>query len=361
MGSPMATTAIWYPVRIVARMIVLSAAVILAASAWPLYACGCGVYLPRESDSGGVLQERAIIRWDGQTEEIWMELDVVGQASEAAWILPVPARAEVKLGDPELFHALYEWTRPLVEERRRFVMPGFGEATEGAMVGARPVTVLERLNLGPFDVSNLAASDAGALAQWLAENGYAFPSSLADVLQPYVEAGWYYVAVRLQTAGTAKTLEGALNPLWVTFPTDQIIYPMRATALAQTSLPVTLYVVADHRVQKIGLFGSSRISFAGWLDPADLPAASPLHAVVDRRLFLTKFEDIVNPEQVENDFVFIFAPQDTLYRDVTIRYRDDYTLFYALACGGPVIFGLLLVAGVFHFRRQRQPTPAIPE
>lgn len=347
--------------RIAIRIVVLGATVSAAVGAWPLYACGCGVYLPRESDSGGVLQERAIIRWDGQTEEIWMELDVVGQASEAAWILPAPARAEVKLGDPELFHLLYEWTRPLVEERRRFVMPGFGEATEGAMVGARPVTVLERLNLGPFDVSNLAASDAGALADWLAENGYTFPPNLADVLQPYVEAGWYYVAVRLQTAGAEKPLEGALNPLWVTFPTDQLIYPMRATALAPNSLPVTLYVLTDHRVQKIGLFGSTHISFAGWLDPADLPAASPLHAVVDRRLFLTKFEDIVNPEQVDDDFVFIFAPHDTLYRDVIVRYRDDYTLFYALACGGPVFFGLLLVAGVFHYRRNRGPKPAVTE
>lgn len=283
-----------------------------------------------------------------------MELDVVGQANEAAWILPVPARAEVKLGDPELFHALYEWTQPLVEERRRHAMPGFGTTSEGTMVGARPVTVLERLDLGPFDVSNLAASDANALVEWLQENSYSFPPELAAVLQPYVEQKWYYVAVRLQTTAAGRPLEGALNPLSVTFPSDQIIYPMRATALAPAAMPVTLYVLAQHRTHKVATFGTGRVTFADWLDPAELPVTSPLHGVVDRRQFLTKFEDVVNPAQVDGDYVFIFAARDVPYREVIVQYRDDYTLFYTLACGGPLLFGILLVAGIFHYLRQRQ-------
>lgn len=345
-----------FRVRLIVRMALFGVTLILASVAWPLYACGCGVYLPRESDGGGVLQERALIRWDGQTEEIWMELDVVGQASEAAWILPVPAQAEVKLGDPELFHALYEWTRPQVEERRRHAMPGFGAASEGAMVGAQPVTVLERLDLGPFDVSNLAASDAGALADWLQENDYSFPPDLADVLQPYVEQNWYYVAVRLRSGGAGQPLEGALNPLWVTFPSDQIIYPMRATALAQASIPVTIYVLAEHRAHKLATFGTGRVTFADWLDLAELPTASPLRTVVDSRQFLTKFEDVVDPAQVDGDYLFIFAARDAPYRDVIVRYRDDYTLFYVLACGGPLVFGILLAAGVLHYLRRRQNT-----
>src|SRR5687767_1650758 len=87
----------------------------LEAVAKPLHACGCGVYIPRESD-GGVQQERALVRWDGHIEDIIMELDVTGAASEAAWILPVPGQAEVRLANKELFHDLFELTKPRIEK-----------------------------------------------------------------------------------------------------------------------------------------------------------------------------------------------------------------------------------------------------
>jgi hypothetical protein len=217
--------------------------------------------------------------------------------------------------------------------------------------------VLERLELGPFEVSNLAASDATALADWLEENGYSFPADLAKVLQPYVDQKWFYVAVRLQPVGAAGKLEGALDPLSVTFPSAQLIYPMRATALATTALPVTLYVLADHRTNKTTNFGTARIAFAGWLDPAELPTDSPLHTVAQRRQFLTKFEDLVYPEKVNDDFVFTFAAQDALFRAVNVHYVDDYTAFYLLACGIPLLLALFLVVGVLHMRRRQVSAP----
>jgi hypothetical protein len=338
------------------RVSLVSVIVILADRAWPLYACGCGVFIPRENDGGDVLQERALVRWDGQREEIIMELDVAGQTSEAAWILPVPARAEVKLGDAALFHALYDLTKPQVEERRRQAFPGFGGASEGAVGAARPVTVLERMELGPFEVSNLAASDAAALAGWLDENGYTFPPRLDEVLRPYVEQKWFFVAVRLRPARAGQALQGALEPLWVTFPSTQLIYPMRATALAPNTLPVTIYMLADHRANKATSFGASRVTYADWLEPSALPSNSPLRTVVQGRQFLTKFEDVVDPAQVNNDFVYTFAAEDAPYHEVIVHYQDDYTFFYVLVCGVPLLFGLLLTAGIVHYLRRRRAT-----
>ncbi|HMN28471.1 MAG TPA: DUF2330 domain-containing protein, partial [Caldilineaceae bacterium] len=203
----MSIAALLSAIRILMRASLVSLLVILADRSWPLYACGCGVYIPRENDGGNVLQERALLRWDGQSQEIVMELDVAGESSEAAWILPVPARAEVKLGDAALFHALYELTRPQIEARRRQAIPGFGgAASEGAVGAGRPVTVLERSELCPFEVSNLAASDAAALADWLDENGYTFPPGLDEVVRPYVEENWYFVAIRLRRAEADQAL-----------------------------------------------------------------------------------------------------------------------------------------------------------
>jgi hypothetical protein len=107
------------------------------------------------------------------------------------------------------------------------------------------VTLLERQELGPCDVSSLAAIEAHALGDWLEANGYQFPARSAEDLQPYVEQQWLYVAVRLSPDAASGERSGDLAPLKVTFATDRIIYPMRLSALAQNALPVFLYVLSD--------------------------------------------------------------------------------------------------------------------
>ena len=60
---------------------------------------GRGLWLWRVSAREGaarVAQGQALIRWDGHTEDIVMELGVEGNSQEAAWILPVPAQVTVK-------------------------------------------------------------------------------------------------------------------------------------------------------------------------------------------------------------------------------------------------------------------------
>lgn len=317
----------------------------------PANACGCGVYIPREG-AGGVIQERALVRWDGQTEEIVMALGVQGQSSEAAWIMPVPAEATVKLGEAKLFDVLQELTKPKVEQRYGIEWPlafGGSMALDGAIGGAAPVTLLRQQTLGPFEISTLAATDAAALSQWLADNGYTFPKGLTEVLQPYVEQQWLYIAARLTPGAADEALTGELDPLWITFPTTELVYPMRPTALATGVLPVYVYVLAEHRVEKTQTFGDSHIPFAEWIDPASLPADSPLRPFVDRKLFLTKFEErIWNPQSVTDDFIFTFAARDEEYRDVKIEYVYDIagvpTFF--LLCGGICLVLLVLLGGL---------------
>src|SRR5688500_13530488 len=124
--------------------------VVLGALVVPsVAACGCGAYMPREGEAR-VAQERALIRWVGRTEDIVLELGVEGKSKEAAWILPLPSRATVQLGDPRLFDVLQELTKPQVRVER---VQEQWEAATAAGAGAAAVTVLERRALGPFDVS----------------------------------------------------------------------------------------------------------------------------------------------------------------------------------------------------------------
>jgi hypothetical protein len=301
---------------------------LLATAALPAAACGCGAYLPREG-TAHVAQERALIRWENGTEDIVMALSVEGQSQEAAWILPVPTRATVQLADPRLFDTLEELTKPLVRVER--VWWDLGGGGGGGPAGTAAVTVLDRQALGPFDVSTLAARDAQALADWLDGNGYQFPARLARVLHPYVDQGWEYVAVRLVPPAAGQPLTGHLDPLWVTFASDTIVYPMRPTALARSSVPVFLYVLAPHRVDHPSaladkgvdnLPGSSNVTYAQWIEPSALVPESPLAPFVDRTLFLTKFAMVVHtPARIADDFTFPFAREDAPYHQVDVRYE----------------------------------------
>src|SRR3954467_10223868 len=66
----------------------------------PAYACGCGAMIPGARTRVTVGREESVVRWDGRQEQIVMSLTVGGDAERAAWIMPVPHRATVRLGDP---------------------------------------------------------------------------------------------------------------------------------------------------------------------------------------------------------------------------------------------------------------------
>lgn len=88
--------------RSIAVVLVLLAGAVMFNVASPAWACGCGAYVP-DSPGSSVADERALIAWDGTTEDILMSLSVTGSSDKAAWIMPVPSAARVSLGDTEVF------------------------------------------------------------------------------------------------------------------------------------------------------------------------------------------------------------------------------------------------------------------
>ncbi len=284
----------------------------------PAQACGCGMVIPREGETS-VPQERALIRWDGQTEDLIMRLSVQGVARDAAWILPVPSRATVQLAGATLFTELEDLSKPEIQVEWEWLGGGGGG---GGAAGGAAVTVLERQTIGPFDVSTLAATDAGALQEWLTTHGYRVPARLDTVLPHYVAHNWEYVAAKLTRKAGDATLGGELDPLWVRFASRELVYPMRASALAQQSVSVYLYVLADHRVTTTHSFGWAEDLYADWIAPDQLSDRPALQALVPRRLFLTKLTEFIhNPARIYDDYHFTFAADDTPYRAVSVQYR----------------------------------------
>lgn len=301
----------------------------LASLVAPAYACGCGAAVPDGRSRIYVNRETSVVRWDGSQEQIVMSLTVGGDAHSAAWIMPVPNRATVKLGDRALFEQLGEATAPEYRTRHYFWPRSgwpFGSATDGSGAAAAPgdgggVGVVDRERLGPFDVARLTATDPDALGDWLDENGFELPARLEKALQPYVEQKWEYVAIRLapedsEGSATDTPLSGTLDPLHLTFASDELVYPMRLSRLATTPQALDLYVLAEHRMEPSSAIGGDEpeVTFAGRLGA---PVGTLGDLTGGGTDFLTAVEqDFPQPERISGDHTLRRTAADDTYRKV---------------------------------------------
>ncbi|MFE3123634.1 DUF2330 domain-containing protein [Streptomyces hydrogenans] len=333
----------------------------------PAWACGCGAMITRPSERIGVDREESAVHWDGRNETVVMRFRVHGDARQAAWVMPVPHRADVTLGDPELFDAIEELAAPERRDRSYFwpreddwpFDTGYGD---GAAAGAAPggaVGVVGRERLGPFDVARLTATDPEALGTWLRTNGFELPDRLTPELRPYIERKWEYVAIRLAPEKRDERLHGELTPLRVTFASPELVYPMRLSRLAATPQTLGLSILAAHRMEPRSAIGGDRpeVTFSGRLDHPEGPVAAltggaPAHLTVLEQRFPT-------PSRISDDHV-LRTVADTPYRQVV--YRDRL-----LTLGGVPAWLLVVTAGAalavtaalltVRARRRRVPSP----
>ncbi|MFI6486025.1 DUF2330 domain-containing protein [Streptomyces sp. NPDC050564] len=338
----------------------------------PAYACGCGAMVPDSTRHVTVNRETSVVRWDGRQEQIVMSLTVSGDAHKAAWIMPVPHRATVELGDQQIFTQLSEATEPEYRTRHYFWPRGGdwpftseGDAADAPRAGATApsVGVVGREHLGPFDVARLTATDSDALGDWLADNGFRLPDRLNEALRPYVDQGWEYVAIRLAPQDPKSTdapLGGTLDPLHLTFASDRLVYPMRLSRLAQTPQSLGLYVLAAHRMEPASAIGGDRpeVSFAGRLTGT----WGALDRLADGGTdFLTAIDqEFPQPSRISGDYQLHRMTTDAAYRRVI--YDDELLTVggipaWLLTVGGVAALAVVaLVIGV----RARRRRPVLP-
>ncbi|MEU3917453.1 DUF2330 domain-containing protein [Streptomyces sp. NPDC029004] len=337
----------------------------------PAYACGCGAMVPGRGAHMAVDRETSVVGWDGRTEQIVMRFTVDGDAPKAAWIMPVPSRATVELGDAALFEELETVTAPAHRKRYYFWprgsdWPFSGTNADGAGAPApragAPVGVVGRERLGDFDVARLTATDPGALRSWLESNGFELPDGLARELKPYVEQKWEYVAVRLAPQAEGAVLRGTLDPLRLRFASEKLIYPMRLSRLAKTAQSLGLYVLAPHRMEPRSSIGGNRpeVTYAGKVEPD-----GPLGGFTGgRETFLTALDQsFPEPERIDDDHELRAAGADTPFRRVV--YENELLTaggvpVWLLTVGGGLV--VLVGAGVWRTtaRRRRPVLPPPP-
>jgi hypothetical protein len=217
------------------------AVILLLLTAIPVLADG-GFFVMQEYYDVYQPSQKAVILYENGREHLILSVRYEGNAEEFAWVIPVPGKPEISVTRPELFFELFDLT--MIRE----APGGFGFAPGAEGPG---VDVIAEEVVGPYATATLAADDPTAMVDWLNANGYIFPAEGEEIINEYIEKEWYFVATKINsvddTTGLALS-EGAIEPLVLSFTTDEIVYPLRITSLSSHWPEVLLYVFADQKV-----------------------------------------------------------------------------------------------------------------
>jgi hypothetical protein len=185
-----------------------------------------------------------------------VQISYAGPADEFAWIVPVPGTPDVSETDPVMFQDIDATTALQVllpsPEFCPITNGGGGRAGCGgcasmdtAMEGTSTATASgDDSRAGPvvvvhaegstdnYDYVVISADLASDLTEWLQGEGYNVSDNMVPVMQPYVDDGMRYLAVRLRDGRTANDVA----PLAMRYEGDEPMIPIQLTAVAAQPL-----------------------------------------------------------------------------------------------------------------------------
>jgi HEAT repeat protein len=229
---------------------------------------GCFVFRWDKKTDINEPTQKAVILHDRGREDLLLQVKYEGAVEEFGWLIPVPSLPKVERGSMEAFYELSQLT-----QRQ------FGPATKSAKMvmggadaeGRAPkVKVIETKTVGAYEVSILAAEDAGSLERWLKENGYSIPGgkSKREIVDDYIRRKWFFVAAKINLNGSGfklasrksqgavtaaqtksgvqkKLASGELHPLLISFDTPRCVFPLKISSVAGKPSEVSLYVMSE--------------------------------------------------------------------------------------------------------------------
>jgi hypothetical protein len=275
--------------------------------------------------------QRAFLDYDHEsgTEQLSILPSFHGDAHTFAWIIPVPGLPEVALADRQLFRDLDTLTRP--EYRSR---DGDWDCFTRNEDIYQPDTAADGFQIitsglvGYYQTLVLSATEAADLLAFLTDLGFLHDGNretATAAINDYVQRSWYFVAMQVDSTALAEInpyyhegyygyYSGNLEPIELTFAADDIIYPMKISALsAAEDSRVLLYVKSDHRMT----FAGASATYANRFSSGEIEQIAyhaSLREVILPGDFLTRLERGYRPAQMTEDIVLERAPTDEEFR-----------------------------------------------
>lgn len=240
----------------------------LTAVAAPGVAAACGGFFVPDSEVETAVvdtnDQRVLYAIDDDRIRQFVQVEYSGEATQIAWIYPVAGNPTVAEGPDDLFERADSISRPTFT----IITPGHGEGGGGGgiscLAGAAddratnvyeepPVDVWSSGTVGMFDYVVVSSDTVEPLMTWLADNGFAVPEEATPVIDHYVGAGWYFVAMKI-AADQAESARTSTTTIVFEYEAEQPRFPLHMASLSSADdVSVLLYVVARGSYDTAGM------------------------------------------------------------------------------------------------------------
>ena len=270
---------------------------------------------PHHGERVNVAEESAVIVWEPatKTQHFIRRATFSGETRDFGFLVPTPGVPVLARVDDSVFGRMQEITAPRTVYRTEkridwtpllylpFAMRHKGE--QEAITAAPPVEVLSTQKVGGYEAAILDATDAAALNEWLAMNGYATTPDLTEWLDHYVRNRWIISAFKIDK--TADMVTARTSAVRMSFTTDRPFFPYREPASQREG-------EAEPRVLKVWFIGPERVTgrvgeqpWPGQVFWSEAVRDLEVGGVkVDPRARMTAFEDHATPRPGVDDLYF---------------------------------------------------------
>jgi MYXO-CTERM domain-containing protein len=245
----------------------IAAAVVAASFAAESDARACGGCFAPPGPSTQVSAHRMAFAISPTRTVLWDQIEYVGEPSSFGWVLPIRSAVDVGVSSDELFTRLDNGTQPQISpppppecpppDKRCRTTCGYGY--DGPTAGASDasasdsgafgfdtgsVDVWGTSVVGPYEATQLSASDGTALRNWLTDHGYVLPDAIAPIVDAYVGEGFGFLAVKLVPgAGVSRMV-----PIRIAFDGASPTLPLRMVAAGTgAEVGIKLFVLGEGR------------------------------------------------------------------------------------------------------------------
>jgi len=227
-------------------------------------ACG-GCFSPPPSPTENptiVTDHRMILTIAKDQSTLYDQIRYQGNPSSFAWVLPISGTVQVGLSADIVFQSLdgITTTSIVAPPRNCPAAPqcnprnsGFGassdsagSASSDAGTASPGVVVTKKEVVGPYETVQLKATDANALQQWLATNGFNVPPDVQPVVDKYVTEKFDFLALKLIPGKLVQDM----RPVRVTTTGASAVLPLRMVAAGTgATVGVSLWVLGEGRYE----------------------------------------------------------------------------------------------------------------
>lgn len=247
---------------------------------------------------------------DGTISAI-IQIQYTGFAEDFSWILPLPTpitadQVQSPEGASDAFLELELQTNPrFIRPDRPLCAQTIGLMSPAQESASDDVSVFASGTAGPFSFDVIGSEDPAALITWLRDNEYRVEEPMEPLINVYVEEQFVFLAMKLLPDQGVQDIQ----PIKVTYETDEPMIPLRLTAVAANpNMAVLTWFFADEQAVPAN-YGHMELNYRDvtfW----DWGGNNYRQLVIDGadefengQAFITEYAQPITPGQFSNEFL----------------------------------------------------------